>query len=157
MCDYFVHPAVESLDHAIGLGMAGFYETVLKAGVLTDQVEGVSSCGLALTIDVEAVRELLAVVCQDFRDLKWGLIKKSLEEGGGRTGGLVLEDFDVHPSCRPVYGRKEIAVPLLVRHPWQILHVHMDESRLIVLEGLPGACLFLLGKKYLEISRSHGA
>jgi len=42
-------------------------------------------------------------------------------------------------------------VPLLVGHPWQILHVHMDESGLIVLEGLPGACLFLLGKKYLEI------
>lgn len=58
------------------------------------------------------------------------------QEVGG--GGFVLVGVDAqeHPARGPVNGHKQVALGLLVGHLRQVLDVHMDEVRYVVLERL---------------------
>jgi len=40
-----------------------------------------------------------------------------------------------HPACGAVDGYKQVTSLFLVRHPRQVLDIHVQEARFIILEG----------------------
>ena len=62
-------PAVESLDHAVGLSMRGRGQTVFDATVLAEQVELVFACRGAFAQTEETVGKFLFVIGQNRPDL----------------------------------------------------------------------------------------
>lgn len=128
--------AVEALDHAVGLGMAGFDQAMLNGIGGTDLIEDVRPSGLALAGGAETVGELLAVVSEHLGKPEGSGLDQALQEAAGADSGLVREDFDVHPTAGPVNGGEQVVARALTEHLRQILHVHMHETRGVVPEGL---------------------
>ena len=128
-------PPVEALDHPVGLGVTRGDQSVFDMVFGTGLIEGVLTTGLVVTLE-EAIGELGAVVGEEFGDGKGGRSPKSFEEAGGASGGLFWVDLQVHPAGGPINGHKEVAPLGFPRKLWQVLHIHVHEPGLIVLEGL---------------------
>lgn len=60
--DDLADTAVEALDHAVGLRVAGLDEAVLNPVLVTGLIEGVIARWLSLTSGDKAIGKLLAVV-----------------------------------------------------------------------------------------------
>jgi hypothetical protein len=88
--DGLADPAVEALDHAIGLGMEGLGEAVLDSGLCAHPVEGMITggfvLGLAGHVDSEAVGELGSVVGEDSVHVSGEMRQEAFEKGGGGGG-----------------------------------------------------------------------
>ena len=99
----------------------------------------------------QAVRELLAVVCQQLVDPDRTGLVQCLQEGlctGRRLVGLELHK---HPARGPVNGHEQIASAALVLHLGQVLHVHVHIAWLVGLERLVHR-LWLLGLEGVEVA-----
>ena len=103
--------------------------------------------------DAEAVRERLAVVGEDLADLERSLLDQAAQNALGGGGRLVGEDLHEDPAGRPVDGGKQVRALVLVRHLGQILQIHVDKARLVVLEalGLLSVGLLLAFPQRLEV------
>jgi len=66
---------------------------------------------------------------------------------------LRFEDADEHPSCGSTNGHEEIPAAVLIGHLRQVIHVDMDVSRLISLEGAVLRLLFL-GREIAQVSHA---
>ena len=143
--------AVEALDHAVGLGVTGFDETVVDVVFGTDLIEGVCSGRLPFAGGTEAIGEFFAVVGEHLGDLKGRLLDQAIEETLGGGGRLVREQFYVDPSGGPVDGGEQVAALRFVGHLREVLDVHVDETGQGVLERLVGlVCGFLLELQGIE-------
>ena len=127
--------AIETLDHAVGLRVARRAQAVLDSKRLAAHIEFVAPARLSL-LTGEPVRELTAVVREQFDDLHGGCPLKSIEEVHAAVLALIGVDVHEHPACGAVNGHEQIAPLALVGHLREVLDVHMQEARLVVLEGL---------------------
>ena len=130
---------IEALDHPIGLRGAWLDEAMFDRVGRTDPIEAMAPGGFTLTGGTEAVGELFAIIGQDFGDREGRLGDQALQESGGIVSGFLREDLDIHPARGPIDGGKQILSAVLVRHSGQVLHIDMDNARLVVLEGLDWA------------------
>lgn len=133
---HLLKPAVEPLDHAVGLWRARPGESVLNAQAVTQEVEFVIARGVLGAAAEQPVGELLAVVGQDGADHKRRCLGQLLEEAASGCGRLAPLDRDEHPAGGTVNGHEHVAARGFVGHLGQVLHVDVDVSRLIGLEGL---------------------
>jgi hypothetical protein len=144
--------AIETLDHAVGLGVSGLDETMIDAMESASPVKGVCAAWPAFAGRTEAIGKLLAVVGQDACDGERSGFDQAFQEALGRGGGFVPEEFDVHPARGPVDGSEQILAFGLIGHLGQVLHIDIDEARLVVLERLGSQPLVLFfGQQGLEI------
>ena len=135
LADDLADAAVESLDHAVGLRMARRTQAVLDGQFRAAPVECVFSAW-RLRLAGEAVGELTAVVGEHGLDLhRRGLVQATQEVG---CGGFVLAGVDaqIDPARGAVDGHEQVASGRLVGHLRQVLDVHMDGARHVVLERL---------------------
>ena len=143
--------AIEPLHHAIGSGCPGLGQPVLYAQFPAQLVELMVAAGFAFLAGKQAVRELLAVVCQQLVDPDRTGLVQCLQEGlctGRRLVGLELHK---HPARGPVNGHEQIASAALVLHLGQVLHVHVHIAWLVGLERLVHR-LWLLGLEGVEVA-----
>jgi hypothetical protein len=108
-------PAVEALDHAVGLWPERPGETVGDGARGAEPVKGMGArgfvVGLGFFVDGEAVGELGAVVGQDGVDGEGKAVEKALEKSGGGGGAAIGEDFEIDrdigiaAAARPSGGR----------------------------------------------------
>ena len=89
----------------------------------------------------KAVCELTAVIGQKRLDHHRCDPFEASQEVGAADLGLISVSAKVDPARGPVDGHEQVAPPCLVGHLRQVLDVHVDEARLIVLERLPGLLL----------------
>ena len=77
---------VKTLDRAIGFGRSGFGQAVFNAPCLAQLIKLVFTRGLTGTRGKEAVRELFAVVGQQFLNVQGARLVQGVEEsfGGGQ-------------------------------------------------------------------------
>ena len=127
--------AIESLDHAVGLGVAWRSQPVLDAQAGACHVEGMFARSLFGTAG-EAVGELAAVVGEHLLDDHRRHTLQPAEEVGAAGLRLVAVGPEVHPARGPVDGHEQVAPVPLVGHLRQVLDVHVQVARLVVLEGL---------------------
>ena len=71
--------AIEAIDHAVGLGMTGFDEAVLK-----DPIEAVLASRVPFAGGAKAIGEFLTIIGQDFLHSEGRLRDGSLEKGEGK-------------------------------------------------------------------------
>ena len=151
LLDQVADAAVEALDHAVCLGVPGRAQAVLNAHRRAGHIEHMAArrCpGLA----GEAVGELAAVVGQDVQDSHGGDALQAAQEVDAAGLGLVAVAAHVDPARSPVDGHEQVAPMGLVGHLGEVLDVHMQEARGVVLEGLERLDLALdLGLQALEV------
>ena len=98
-------------------------------------IKAVAPRGFAF-LGCESVRELAAVVCQQFDDLH----RRGLLQARQKIHAAVLALIGVNPHEHPagcaVDSHEQIAPLTLVGHLRQVLDVHVQETWLVVLEGL---------------------
>ena len=82
---------------------------------------------------------------------------QGLEEGFGAGGTLVGFNGHKHPACGPVDGDEQVAPLALVLHLGQVLHIHVQETRLVALEGFVGllGCGGLQGVQVAHTMAAH--
>ena len=103
-------------------------------------VKRMTATGL-LVLAGETIRELRAVVGQQFGDLERCGLMHAAQKIHCTAFRLIGIDAHEHPACGAVYGHKQVAVLGLIRHLGQEFDVDVHKARLIVLEGLPGRFL----------------
>ncbi len=136
--EHFADAAVEALDHTVGLRVPGFDEAMFDGMLDTDLVEGIVAGGLALAGGAEAVGELLTVIGEHLGELERRSLDEAFEEGAGVVGTFRGQDLHVDPARGAVDGGEQILACVLIGHLRQVLHVHVHEAWLIVLERLGG-------------------
>ena len=94
--------------------------------------------GLALSGCKQTISKLLAVVGQQFVYLDRAGLVQGVQKGLGTGVCLVGLDGHKHSARGPVDSHKQVAPLCLVLHLRQVLHVHVQEPRLVTLEGLVG-------------------
>ena len=103
---------------------------------------------------LEAIgREAGAAVGEHVRDPERQGRERLVEEGHGRGGGLVVLDRQVHVAGGAVDGDVEIALArhaIAVSQLGQVLHVHVHEADLVVLEGAVGLTRALSRRQAVE-------
>ena len=127
---------VESLDHAIGLGVSRLDEAVGDVVPGADLIEGMAPGRRALSGGAEAVGELLAVIGEHRGDRERRGLDQAFEEGAGMVGAFGRQDLDVDPARSAVDGGEEVLAAVLIGHLRQVLHIDVHETRFVVLERL---------------------
>ncbi len=133
---HLLEPAVEPLDHPVGARRAGLGQPVFDAQAVAQQVEFVVSRGFLGSAAEQPVGELLAVVGEHGLDHERRSLGHLVEETARGRRRLAPLDGDEHPPRRAVDGHEHVAARRLVSHLGQVLHVDVDVSRLVGLEGL---------------------
>ena len=95
-------PAVEALDHAVGLRVLLRGQTVLDAEVVAEMIELVLASGVAFAKAEQSVGELFAIVGENGADVQKACAFQIAQETAGVSGGLGLEDSDEYPAGCPV-------------------------------------------------------
>jgi len=151
LLDQVADAAVEALDHAVGLGAPGWAKAVLDAHRRAGHIEHVAARGRA-GLAGEAVGELAAVVGQDVLDFHGCDALEAAQEVDAAVLGLVAVAAHVDPARGAVDGHEQVAPMGLIGHLREVLDVHMQEARGVVLEGLERLDLALdLRLKALEV------
>src|SRR3954471_3590514 len=123
---------VEALDHAIGFGRIRPRFAVLHPKLLARRLKAVS-------------REARAAVGKHMGDLEGEGPDRLLQEGHGAALGLIILHRQVDEAGGTIDGDIQVplaALAILGAQFGQVLHVYMDEAKIVVLEGpiwLPGA------------------
>lgn len=94
-------PTVETLDHPIGLGMAGWNQPVLDVVFSTGLIEVVLTAGLVAALE-KSIGELGAVIGEEFGDLEGGGGGQSFQESRGPFSRFFGMDFQIHPAGGPI-------------------------------------------------------
>ena len=135
LLDQVADAAVEALDHAVGLGVPGWAKAVLDAHRRAGHIEHMAARGRA-GLAGEAVGELAAVVGQDVLDFHGCGALEAAQEVDAALLGLVAVAAHVDPARGAVDGHEQVAPMGLIGHLREVLDVHMQEARGVVLEGL---------------------
>src|SRR4051794_24375857 len=117
-------PAVEALDHAVGARRVGPGLAVLDAELPAELLEAVGGETAAAVGQQERAPEREGGECLP-------------QERGGAGLGLVVPDRQVHGARAAVDGHEQEALAqLAITRPQlgQVLHVHVDEAELVLLE-----------------------
>ncbi len=133
---HLLEPAIEPLDHAVGLRCAGLGEPVFDTQAFAQEVEFVLARGVLGAAAEQPIGELLAVIGQDGADHKRRGFGHLLEEAARSRRRLAPLDRDEHPTRCAVDGHERIAARRLVGHLRQVFHVDVNVPRLVGLEGL---------------------
>ena len=92
-------PAVEALDHAVGLWPERLGEAVGDGAFGAEPVEGMGArgfvVGLGFFVDGEAIGELGAVIGEDGVDRQREAVDKARQKAGGGGGAAIGEDFEI--------------------------------------------------------------
>src|SRR3954453_17268510 len=118
-------PPVEALDHAIGFGRIRPRFAVLHPKLLARGLKAVS-------------REARAAVGKHMGDLEGEGPDRLLQEGHGAALGLIILHRQVEEAGGTIDGDIQVplaALAILGAHFGQVLHVYMDEAKIVVLEG----------------------
>lgn len=118
------YPAVESLDHAVGLRRAGLCMAVLRAQLGAGFGKG--------------RRKAAAIVSQNVGELEGKGCCSLVQEGDGATFGFVILDGEVDGARAAVDGDKQVSfAPVTVAglQLGQMLDVDMDKAKVVVAEG----------------------
>src|SRR5665213_465655 len=94
---------VEALDHTVGLWVTRFDQAMLDAVPRTFAIKGVVA-GRLLALGGESIRELAAVVGQQFLDPHRCGCVHATQEVCAALFALVRVDTHVHPACGAVDG-----------------------------------------------------
>ena len=136
--------AVESFDHAIRLGMPGWYQAVFDTHGGADCVEGVLATGLPVLCG-EVVGEWRAVVGQQLNDPDRRCRLEPAQEVDAAFVCHVTVDMQEHPTRGAVDGHEQIAARGFVWHLRQVFDVDVNKAGFVVLEGLLGRDRFSFG------------
>lgn len=120
-----LHPAVEALNHAVGLGRIGVRLAMLHTVPLAGSLEGIG-------------REAGAAVGQNMGDLERKGTERIRQEGSGGRRGLVVFDGEVHVAGDAVNGDVQVALTqdaVAILQFEQVFDVNVDEADLVLLEG----------------------
>ena len=123
-----VDAAVEAFNHAVCLRVARWREAVFNTHALADLVEYVLAAGL-LVFAGEAVRELRAIVGQDFDDLDRRGILQAAQEIDAAGVTHVVVDVQEHPARGAVNGHEQITARRFIRHVWTADQVKVETER----------------------------
>ena len=134
---YFADSAVEALHHAVGLWVPWWAQTVFNVQRLATHIKVVSPRWLTFFAG-EAVCELAAIVREQLDDFHRSRLLESVQKIDAAGLALIGVDPHEHPAACAIDGPEQIAPLALVGHLRQILNVHVQEARLVVLEGLDG-------------------
>ena len=135
-----LHATVEALDHAVRARRVGLGLTMLHTVPPAGALEGVS-------------REARAAVSQHVRDLEGKGSPCLVEEGDGRGGGLVVFHRQVHVAGGAIDGDVQVALArdaVAILQLGQVLHVHMHEADLVVLEAAVRLASLFGGRQPVE-------
>ena len=128
--------AIEPLDHAVRFRCSRLGQTMFDIEYATQQVKFMIAAGLACARGEQAVRELLAIVGQQFSDLNRTCLVQRMQKRPSGGGSLVVLDGDKYPARGAVNGHKQIPSARLVGHLGQVLDIHVQIARLVAFEGL---------------------
>ena len=127
---------VETLGHAVGLGLEGPGQTMADAIGLTDAIEGVPAgwrmdrgpIGTA-----EAVCELGAIICEHGMDGMTESLQKALEAGCDGGGVPPGDDLDMDEACRALNGHEDVSFGAAKAR--EMLQIGMDEPEWVRVEA----------------------
>ena len=105
----FFDPAVEVLDHAVGLRMLQRGKAMLDASVGAELVELVPACGLAVAQAEQTVDERFASVNQHVADAHQAGPFQIAQEAADVCDYLGFVETHEHPSGRPINRHEQIA------------------------------------------------
>ncbi|CUH40984.1 hypothetical protein JSE7799_03725 [Jannaschia seosinensis] len=142
-------PAVEALDHSVGLRRLRRGQAVVDVEGGAKRVEGVLSRGSPLAQAENAGGELLAIVGENGADADRAGALQIAQEAPCVGRGLCREDTDEDPSGRPVDGHEEVTAAGLIGHLRQVFHVDVEVARLVGLEG----AVLRLGRLGLQVAQ----
>ena len=117
--------SVEALHHAIGFGRVGPCRAMLHAERSARRLEAIG-------------REAGAAVGQHMGDLEGKGPDRLVQEGHRRGGRLIILDREMDEAGGAVDGHVQIplaALAILGAQLGQVLHVHVHEAEIVVLEG----------------------
>lgn len=126
LADDLADAPVEALDHAVSLWMAWRNQPMLNAKLLAETIKDMVATGFPLTaLAGETIRELAAVVGEQFDDLDGAGLFHFVQEIDATAVTLVGVDCHVDPACSAINGDEQITPLLLVGHLWQVLDIYM--------------------------------
>ena len=96
--EYFGDTTIETLYHAIGLGMTWFDESVLNLILMTFLIEKMVASWIALSSLAKTIGEFLAIVGQHFLNFKRRFFHQPLQEGGCIRRGFLVKNFYINPA-----------------------------------------------------------
>jgi len=132
---HVLDPAVEPLDHAVGLGRSGRREAVFNIEGCAERVEVVLACRGAFAQAEEPVGELLAIVRQDGADPYWAGALQISQKAPGVGGCFAVVNADKNPTGGAINRHEQVAARRLIGHLRQVFHVDVDVSGLVSLEA----------------------
>src|SRR5512137_2430085 len=132
---YLADSAIETFDHAVGLGATGRNQAMIDLLLRTDSVDGMATGRFAFALSREAVSKFLAVIGEELLNFERGSLDDGFEEGLGGVSALVGLHRHIDPAGSPVDGDKQILAGRIVELG-QIFHIDMDIARCVSLEGL---------------------
>ena len=121
---------------ALVLGVLGVGQAMLDAELLAQLVKLVIPRGLALTRGKQVVRELFAVVGQQFDNLERASLVQRFEEAVCAGRRFVFFDRHKHPARGPVDGYEQVAPAVLVGYLRQVFDIYVQVAWLVALERL---------------------
>ncbi len=83
------NPAIETLNHAIGLRVFGLDQTVLNAFCLTYLIKRMLAGGFAFSVGDKAIRKLFTIIRQHPGDDKRRLLDELLQKSFGATSTFI--------------------------------------------------------------------
>ena len=134
--EYVTDPAIEALDHPVGLRRARWGQSVLNSQILAQHIKLVIPTGFAFTRRKQSIREFFSVVGEQSGDLDRTGFVQGIQKAAGARRALVLFNLHKHPARCPINRHKQVASRGLVSHLRQILDVHVHKTRHIDFEGL---------------------
>lgn len=135
--------AIRPLHHAVGLQCTRLDQAMFDTEFTAAPVKNVVAAG-RLVFAGKAIRELAAVVSEQFGDGHRTGLLDSGQEVGGAVVGLIGVDVHVYPAGGSVDGDKQVTPRRFIRHLRQVLDIEVQETRLILLEALGGFLLCLI-------------
>lgn len=146
--------AVKALDHAVCLWMTRWCQAVFYTHAYADLVEHMLAAGL-LVLAGETVRELRAIIGQDFADFdRRSFLEKAEKIDAARISHVVI-DVQKNPARGAVNGHEQITARCLVGHLREILDIDVNKARLVVFEGLLSLDRFAFGSGNDVFQTSH--
>jgi len=129
-------PAIEALDHPVGLRLARWVQSVLNPQILVQHLKLMISTGLMFMRGKQSIGELFSVVGEQSGDLDRTCFVQGIQKAAGAGRTLVLCDLHTHPARCPINRHKQVASRGLVSHLRKILDVYLHDARHVAFKGL---------------------
>lgn len=127
-CEFCRRPEsrlADDLADAPVLWMAWRNQPMLNSKLLAETIKDMVATGFPLTaLAGETIRELAAVVGEQFDDLEGTGLFHFVQEINATAVTLVGVDCHAYPACSAINGDEQIMPLLLVGHLWQVLDIY---------------------------------